>query len=209
MKNERFSLTHLPYLMWQVSDAETGFSIKFREGLFNETQEVSKPQALPEGVNGDNIAQWAAYAMSAIGDYMAAEHPYIATCDMEARRAAIWILSHESWWVTLAAACNSLLVDFEEGDLAEQLCIEVEDFFTADGSNPGNLSENEQHNLIGALSLLDEDEAAEVFAIIHTFWHEYYDAEADTQQWARDLLWWPAFANPIIDNLDEEKDGDN
>ena len=206
MNNERFTLTQLPNLMWQVSDAETGFSINFREGLFNYSQEVTQPETLPEGVE---LATWAAKAMSAIGDYVATEHPYIASCDMKARRAAIWMLSHESWWVTLVAACNSLLVDLEEGDLAEQLCIEVDDFFTLDGSNPGNLTEVEQENMIGALSLLDEDEAAEVFAIIHTFWHEYYEAQANTQTWAKDLLWWPAYANPIIDNLDEEEYGDN
>lgn len=114
MSNERFTLTPSANSMWTVSDKETGFSITFREGMFNETQEVKNPDKLPQGVD---LAAWSARAMSAIGDYMAQEHPFIATCDIYARRSALWTLSHESWWVTLVAACNSLLIDEEEGDL--------------------------------------------------------------------------------------------
>ena len=192
--------------MWQVSDAETGFSIKFREGMFNETQEVINPDKFPEGVE---LASWASRAMSAIGDYMAQEHPFVATCDIYARRSSLWKLSHESWWVTMAAACNSLMVDIEDEDLATQLFMELDDFFNLSQENPANLANNEKSNLLGAVSLLDEDEAAEVFAILHTFWHEYCDAQFDTETWARDLLWWPAWANTVINKLEAEQDGDN
>lgn len=192
--------------MWTVSDKETGFSITFREGMFNETQEVKNPDTLPQV---EDLASWAARAMSSIGDYMAHEHPYVASCDIYARRSALWMLSHESWWVTIAAACNSLLIDVEEGGLADNLFMELDDFFNLSHENPADLSENEKSNLLGAVSLLDEDEALEVFRIIHTFWHEYYDADHDTETWARDLLWWPAWANTVIDKLEAEEDGDN
>jgi hypothetical protein len=192
--------------MWQVSDAETGFSIKFREGMFNETQEAINPDKFPEGVE---LASWAAMEMSAIGDYMAQEHPFVATCDIYARRSALWMLSHESWWVTIAAACNSLMISEDDEDLATQLFMELDDFFNLSHENPADLQENEKSNLLGAISLLDEDEALEVFRIIHTFWHEYYDTNHDTETWARDLLWWPAWANTVIDKLEAEEDGDN
>lgn len=193
--------------MWTVSDNETCFSITFREGMFNETQEVKNPDTMPTDVD---LATWAAQAMSAIGDYMATEHPFVATCDIYARRSALWMLSHESWWVTLVAACNSLLIDEEEDDLATQLFIELDDFFNLSHENPANLEDNEKGNLMGAVSLLDEDEAAEVFRIIHTFWHEYYDDGFDTEKWASDLLWWPAYANTVINKeAEEEEYGDN
>lgn len=189
--------------MWTVSDAETGFSIKFREGMFNETQEVIQPKKLPKDVD---LAIWAAKAMSAIGDYMALEHPYIVSCDLYARRSALWMLSHESWWVTLVAACNSLLIDEEEGDLATQLFIELDDFFNLSHENPADLEDNEKSNLMGAVSMLDDDEAEEVFKLIHTFWHEYNDAHYDTEKWARDLLWWPCWANPVIEKMEDEEE---
>lgn len=206
MSNERFSLTPSANSMWTVSDKETGFSITFREGMFNETQEVKNPDKFPEGVE---LASWAARAMSAIGDYMATEHPFVATCDKLARRSALWMLSHESWWVTLVAAYDSLLIDEEEGDLANQLFLGLDDFFNSSHENPANLEDNEKGNLMGAVSLLDEDEVVEVFHIIHTYWYEYYDDGFDTEKWARDLLWWPAWANTVIDKLEAEEDGDN
>jgi hypothetical protein len=189
--------------MWTVSDKETGFSITFREGMFNETQEVKNPDKIPEGVE---LASWAARAMSAIGDHMAQEHPYVASCDIYARRSALWMLSHESWWVTIAAACNSLMINEDDEDLSTQLFMELDDFFNLSHENPADLQENEKSNLLGAVSLLDEDEAMEVFRIIHTFWHEYTDAGIDTFTWARDLLWWPAWANTVIGKLEAEKD---
>lgn len=206
MSNERFTLTPSANSMWTVSDKETGFSITFREGMFNETQEVKNPDTLPQV---EDLASWAARAMSTIGDYMAQEHPYVASCDIYARRSALWMLSHESWWVTIAAACNSLMISEDDEDLATQLFMELDDFFNLSHENPANLQENEKSNLLGAISLLDKDEALEVFRIIHTFWHEYYDADHDTEKWARDLLWWPAWANTVIDKLEAEEDGDN
>ena len=192
--------------MWTVSDKETGFSITFREGMFDETQEVKNPDTLPQV---EDLASWAAHAMSAIDDFMAQEHPYVAQCDIYARRSALWMLSHESWWVTIAAACNSLMISEDDEDLATQLFMELDDFFNLSHENPADLQENEKSNLLGAVSLLDEDEALEVFRIIHTFWHEYYDADHDTEKWARDLLWWPAWANTVIDKPEAEEDGDN
>lgn len=206
MSNERFTLTPSDNSMWTVSDKETGFSITFREGMFNETQEVKNTDTLPQV---EDLASWAARAMSSIGDYMAQEHPYVASCDIYARRSALWMLSHESWWVTIAAACNSLMISEDDEDLSTQLFMELDDFFNLSHENPADLQENEKSNLLGAVSLLDEDEALEVFRIIHTFWHEYYDADHDTEKWARDLLWWPAWANTVIDKLEAEEYGDN
>ena len=194
--------------MWTVADTESGFSIKFREGLFNETQQVIQPKHLPEVPDGVEPAVFFAGIMSAIGDYMAQEHPYIATCDIYARRSALWMLSHEKYWITMAAACNSLLIDFDDNQ-TEYLFQEVSDFLELDGSNPADLNDAEKTNLLGAISLLDDDEANEVFDILLAFWHEYYDAHVSTETWARDLLWWPAWANIIIDKMEAEENGED
>ena len=192
--------------MWQVCDAETGFSIKFREGMFNETQEVANPDKFPESVD---LAIWGAKAMSAIGDYMAKEHPHLSSCNIRARRTSLWTLSHETWWITIISAFNSPTFDVGDFDLSDLLFFELDTFLNSSHENPANLADNEKSNLLGAISLLDEDEISEVFAIIHIFWHEYHDARIDTQTWARDLLWWPAWANTVIDKLEAKEDGNN
>lgn len=205
MNEERFKLTAEANSIWTVSDKDTGFSIRFREGLFNETQEVTQPETITEGVE---LAIWAAKAMSAIGDYMATEHPYIASCDIEARRQAIWLLSNEKYWITIAAACNSLLVDFDS-DEAQYLLAEVEDYLSLTNENPANLTDAERVNLIGSLSMLEDEEANEVLNMCLVFWHEYYDAGVSIETWARDLLWWPAWANDIITEEMEAEDGED
>ena len=141
MENKRFTLTPSANSMWTVSDKETGFSISFREGLFNETQEIHKPKQLPPIPEGMEPALWAAKAMSAIGDYMAKEHPNIAMCDIESRRMVIWMLTNEKYWITMAAACRSLLIDFE-GNEGQYLTIEITDYLELSGENPAGLTEN-------------------------------------------------------------------
>lgn len=164
--------------------------------MFNETQEVIDPETFPNDVD---LSSWTSSAMRSIGDYMIREHPYISICNISARRSALWLLSHESWWKTIVAACNSLLIDLENDDLALSLYAELEDFFSLSNENPAELSDNEKVNLLGALSLLNEEEAAEVLKIIHSFWHEYLESGVNTDDWSRDLLWWPCWANAVID----------
>ena len=50
MAKERFDLTSGKNLMWTVTDNENGIVIEFREGLFNESQEV---KLLTEFTYGD------------------------------------------------------------------------------------------------------------------------------------------------------------
>ena len=193
--------------MWTVSDKETGFSISFREGLFNETQEIHKPKQLPPIPEGMEPALWAAKAMSAIGDYMANEHPNITLCDIESRRMVIWMLTNEKYWITMAAACRSLLIDFE-GNEGQYLTIEITDYLELSGENPAGLTENERVNLLGSLSLLDDAMANEVFNILLAFWNEYTDHDISIDTWARDLLWWPVWADGIVTE-EEDEDGED
>lgn len=73
MAKERFSLKAGANLMWTVSDAESGVSIEFREGLFNKTQKVSVPDSM-QGSDAMKVAR----IMREIGDWMAQEHADIA-----------------------------------------------------------------------------------------------------------------------------------
>lgn len=73
MAKERFSLKAGANLMWTVSDAESGVSVEFREGLFNETQKVHVPDSM-QGCDAMTLAS----IMREIGDWMAQEHADIA-----------------------------------------------------------------------------------------------------------------------------------
>ena len=84
MVKERFELTSGKDLMWTVTDNENGIVIDFREGLFNESQEV---KLLTEFTYGD--APRMARIMREIGDWVAENHVEVALNDWKARRSAI------------------------------------------------------------------------------------------------------------------------
>ena len=71
-------------LMWTVKDNESGITIDFREGLFNETQEVKLPADFAPG-----DVMKLARIMREIGAWMAAYHSDVVLCEWEERRSAI------------------------------------------------------------------------------------------------------------------------
>lgn len=186
MAKERFTLTSGKDLMWTVTDNENGIAIDFREGLFNESQEV---KLIAEFTYGD--APRMARIMREIGDWMAEKHVEVALSDWRSRRSAIWKLSNEKYWLAMAAATNSLLLSDKDAEYAAwMLCAEVCDWLEMEKTV--DLTEAEEENLKGVLSELTDAEAWEVFKILHVFWN-YRTEDTDMFQWAMDVTWWPAW----------------
>lgn len=186
MAKERFELTSGKDLMWTVTDNENGIAIDFREGLFNESQEV---KLIAEFTYGD--APRMARIMREIGDWMAEKHVEVALSDWKARRSAIWKLSNEKYWLAMAAATNSLLLsDKDAENAAWMLYAEVCDWLEMEKTV--DLTRAEEENLKGVLSELTDAEAWEVFKILHVFWN-YRTEDTDMFQWAMDVTWWPAW----------------
>ena len=181
---ERFTLTSGENLQWTVADAETKISITFREGLYNETQQVN----LPENLSEDQTLHLHT-TMREFGDWMAQNHSELCLCTPGARCRAIYTLCQERYWLAMADAMKSLIIDCPDDSYPELLLAEMEDYVSLE--NGIGLNEAEKTNLLGAISLLDDDEANEVINILYVFWTERH--EADAEQWARDLLWWPAW----------------
>ena len=186
MAKERFTLTSGKDLMWTVTDNESGIAIEFREGLFNETQEV---KVLVDFFPFD--ASEMARIMREIGDWMAENHVEVALSDLRSRRSAIWKLSNEKYWLAMAAATNSLLLSDKDAEHAAwMLYAEVCDWLEMEKTV--DLTKAEEENLKGVLSELTDAEAWEVFKILHVYWN-YRTEDTDMFQWAMDVTWWPAW----------------
>lgn len=197
MAKERFELTSGKDLMWTVKDNESGITIDFREGLFNETQEVKLPA---DFAHGDVMKL--ARIMREIGDWMAENHVEVALSDWRSRRSAIWKLSNEKYWLAMAAATNNLLLsDMDAEHAACMLCAEVCDW--ADFEKNVDLTAAEEENLKGVLSELTDAEAWEVFKILHVYWN-YRTEDIDMFQWAMDVTWWPAWLPEELKETDED-----
>lgn len=196
MAKERFELTSGKDLMWTVKDNES-VTIDFREGLFNETQEVKLPADFAPG-----DVMKLARIMREIGDWMAENHVEVALSDWKARRSAIWKLSNEKYWLAMAAATNSLMLsDMDAEHAACMLCAEVCDW--ADFEKNVDLTAAEEENLKGVLSELTDAEAWEVFKILHVYWN-YRTEDIDMFQWAMDVTWWPAWLPEELKETDED-----
>lgn len=201
MEKERFSLEAGANMMWTVSDAESGVSIEFREGLFNDTQKVNVPDNMQ-----DSEAMTLASIMREIGDWMAENHAEVALCAWQDRRSAIWKLSNENYWRAMVAATNSLLLsDMDEENAACMLYAEVCDLLEMEKSV--DLTRAEEENLVGVLSELTDSEAWEVFRILHVFWN-YRTDDCDIYRWALDVTWWPAWLPEELKMQDECEDDD-
>ena len=198
MAKERFTLASGKDLMWTVKDNESGIAIEFREGLFNESQEVKLPT---DFVPADEPGM--ERIMRDIGDWMAANHVEVALSDWEARRSAIWKLSNEKYWLAMAAATNSLLLSDKDAEHAAcMLYAEVCDWLEIEKTV--DLTKAEEENLKGVLSELTDAEAWEVFKMLHVFWN-YKTDQGDMFQWAIDVTWWPAW---LPTELKESEDDD-
>lgn len=201
MAKERFELTSGKDLMWTVTDNENGIAIDFREGLFNESQEV---KLLTEFTSGD--APRMARIMREIGDWMAENHVEVALSDWKARRSAIWKLSNEKYWLAMAAATNSLMLsEMDAGRAACMLYAEVCDW--AEFEKSVDLTAAEEENLKGVLSELTDSEAWEVFKMLHVFWN-YKTDQGDRMQWALDVTWWPAWLPEELKRSEFAEDDD-
>lgn len=78
---ERYEVSPLGNGRWRIDDKLTGFSIEWREGDFNATQEVSLPPKLTETQVRD-----APGIMSAMGDWLAKNHAALCSTTPEQRR---------------------------------------------------------------------------------------------------------------------------
>lgn len=197
MAKERFELTSGKDLMWTVKDNESGITIEFREGLFNDSQEVKLPaDFIPADASG------MARIMREIGDWMVENHVEVALCDWKARRSAIWKLSNEKYWLAMAAATNSLMLsDMDAEHAACMLYAEVCDWLEMEKSV--NLTAAEEENLKGVLSELTDAEAWEVFKILYVYWN-YRTEDIDMFQWAMDVTWWPAWLPEDLKGTNED-----
>ena len=194
---ERFTLTPNDDLMWTVCDNETGVIIDFREGLFNDTQDVRTPA----NMTADQMATLPT-TMREIGDWMAQHHHDVAMCRPHHRAEALWTLAREEYWVTMVDAMKSLIIDFDRNQAAQYLYDEIEDYLLCEDND---LNAMQVHNLLGSISLLSNGAAWEVFMMVLTYWR-YKAEDVDIWDWARNLLWWPAWTPiEILENDDENE----
>ena len=190
------------HMHWTITDNETGISMTFREGLFNGTLSVSIPESMMNV--GEDPTMRIAHIMREIGDHMGTVYYSLCTSIVEARCKAIWHLPHPSWWVAIASACINLVHDYALSMTSSDLLAEVDDYL--DQETPSHWSAAESVNLLGALSMLTDEEVHEVMCAVTAYWEHRYPSGEDIWHWAEDMIWWPSWAREYMPEIDEEDD---
>lgn len=179
---ERYTLHRGKNFMWTCKDALSGMEISFREGMFNETQNINIDHI--KGI--DNPLQMPSL-LTGMSDWLSLHYDCILSCHIVERGDAIRTLSNESYWKLLCDILNGHIVTSQ--DDADALCAAV-----VDAEFPIYKKwEVEREELADCLERLLDKEAYEVFRIVDAFWQMQGDFNIDIDTWARDLLWWPAF----------------
>ena len=178
----KYTLQRGKNFMWSCTDNESGLVITFREGMFNDTQNINidnlrgidSPMAIPSLLTG-------------MTDWLAQNFPCIVECNAVERGDAIRALYREEYWKLLADILNGHMVTPE--DDIEGLIAEMED--TPDATF--EKWEVDRNELFYCVDHLHDIHAQEIFRIVDAFWQMQQEHDIDLREWARDLLWWPAF----------------
>lgn len=183
----RYEVTALDDLMWKVTDTYHHISVMFREGLFNLTQKVETPAKMSQD-DMLSLPTW----LRELGDYVALNLSDEALCkDADARMMAINAIGKEKYLITIAAALNGVWTDhcIEDGDpIASMLQAEVEDYIS-DYQAPWLDEVDDKDNFIAILDGFSDEEANEVMTFVRAYWN----SNRDVNEWAHDILWWPAW----------------
>ena len=179
---ERYTLQRGKNFMWTCKDSESGLEISFREGMFNDTQNINI-----ENLKGIDSPLEIPRLLTGMTDWLAINHACIVTCNVVERGDAIRALSDESYWRLLVDLLNGHILTSD--DDADAL---VAMLYDADFSLFQNWNVDHAAIISCVESLLDE-EAYEVFSVVDAFWQMQDLFDINLDEWVRDILWWPAF----------------
>lgn len=179
---ERYTLHRGKNFMWTCKDAESGLEISFREGMFNDTQNINI-----ENLKGIYDPMQIPRLLTGMADWLALHFDCIVSCNAVERGDAIRVLGVESYWRLLIDLLNGHMVTSE--DDANALVAELED---ADPSlfDKWNV---DQESIMNCADSLSDEEAHEVFRAVDAFWQMQGMFDINLDEWVRDILWWPAF----------------
>lgn len=190
MEKDRFVVnpSKTESIVWTVEDNVSGIGITFVEGdLFDTCRYfvIDKEKCKNKNIDGivANITKW-------IGE----KHLDLAVCNVSARFRAIWLLNDSHSLTVITEAIKGISPnDVDMAKASDTLFNKVHDsVLMGDGENEF-CSEQEITRLLGAVSMLSDKEAMEVFCMASVFWNYKDKAEIDIGNYADDLICWPVY----------------
>ena len=162
--------------------------VVFYEGCFSD----GGMQQVPDSLKGKDKEEELQRIDKEITTWIGENALDIAVCNQAARCRAIWLLNDSPRLAAIIQAITGMSPD--DVDLMKDACIPLDKgehyIFMGDGENEF-CSEQEITRLLGAVSMLSDKEAMEVYCLASVFWNYKDKAGIDVNDFADNLLLWP------------------
>ena len=207
-------------IRWTVKDNVSGVSVSFYEGCFPD----DGMQQVPDSLKGEDKEEELQRIGEEITAWVGENALDMAVCNFSARCRAIWLLNDSHSLEVITKAIKGVSPDDVDMTNASVILIsKVNDYvLTGDGEDEFCFDQ-EITRFLGAVSMLSDKEAMELFCMVSVYWNHKEKAGIDIDDFAKDLILWPvrlsreqqadAMGNDSenieaedFDNLEEEKE---
>lgn len=175
-------------IRWTVKDNVSGVSVSFYEGCFPD----DGMQQVPDSLKGEDKEEELQRIGEEITAWVGENALDMAVCNFSARCRAIWLLNDSHSLEVITKAIKG--VSPEDVDMTNASVIlisKVNDYvLTGDGEDEFCFDQ-EITRFLGAVSMLSDKEAMELFCMVSVYWNHKEKAGIDIDDFAKDLILWP------------------
>lgn len=190
MKKDRFTIEPdaNDSIRWTVKDNVSGVSVAFYEGCFLDRG----MQQVPDSLKGEDKEEELQRIGEEITAWVGENALDIAVCNVSARCRALWLLNDSHSMAVIAKAIIDISPDDIDVTNASVILIsKVNDYVLAGDGEDEFCYDQELTRFFGAVSMLSDKEAMELFCMASVYWNHKAKAGIDVNDFANDLLLWP------------------
>lgn len=190
MKKDRFTIEPdtNDSIRWTVKDNVSGVRVFFYEGCFTD----SGMQQVLDSLKGEDKEEELQRIGEEIITWVGENALDMAVCNESARCRAIWLLNDSHSLAVIIQAIKGISPnDVDMTKASDTLFDKVEHYVLMGDGEDEFCFDQESTRLLGAVSMLSDKEAMELFCMASVYWNHKAKAGIDIGDFADDLLLWP------------------
>lgn len=175
-------------IRWTVKDNVSGVSVSFYEGCFPD----DGMQQVPDSLKGEDKEEELQRIGEEITAWVGENALDMAVCNVSARCRAIWLLNDSHSMEVITKAIKGISPNDVDMTRASVILISKVNYYVLEGDGEDEFCfDQEITRLLGAVSMLSDKEAMELFCMASVYWNHKEKAGIDVDDFANDLLLWP------------------
>lgn len=190
MKKDRFIIESDANnsIRWTVKDSVSGVRVIFLEGCFSS----NNMQLVPDSLKGEDKEEELQRIGEDITAWVGENALNMAVCNVSARCRALWLLNDSHSLAVITKAIKGISPEDVDMAKASGILFDKVDHYIFMGDGEDEFCfDQESTRLLGAVSMLSDKEAMELFCMVSVYWNHKAKAGIDVDDFANDLLLWP------------------